>query len=155
MDLRKGAQRRPPKRFDELSFEPTQSRRPRSTRIPVAARPTFGPPPYTEYNPGLPPAAFPTLEKPVPEALSQGVAGQTHQDGVSHYMGDRNENAFGNTNTVCPDDLMNGGVINNETTGDLQYRESLWALSEVNPHWGMDWDSEEENDTDLQEIQVS
>ncbi|KAM5472325.1 hypothetical protein MauCBS54593_002916 [Microsporum audouinii] len=35
-------------------------------RIPLIARPTAGPPPYIDYNPNSPPAAFPTIDGPRP-----------------------------------------------------------------------------------------
>ncbi|EFE39169.1 conserved hypothetical protein [Trichophyton verrucosum HKI 0517] len=39
---------------------------PRQPHIPLIARPTAGPPPFIDYNPNSPPAAFPTLDKPRP-----------------------------------------------------------------------------------------
>lgn len=45
---------------------------PRQPHIPLTARPTAGPPPFIDYNPNSPPAAFPTLDKPRPKEMPPG-----------------------------------------------------------------------------------
>ncbi|KAL1969408.1 hypothetical protein VTN77DRAFT_8846 [Rasamsonia byssochlamydoides] len=58
---------RPPQRYDaEFVYQPTTRRGPRSS----SARN------YVEYNPNLPPAAFPTLDKPRPVINSQSQQSQ-------------------------------------------------------------------------------
>ncbi|KAK2839245.1 hypothetical protein FQN49_006330 [Arthroderma sp. PD_2] len=54
---RRGASKQDGEIQDELPSPP---------RIPPIARPTAGPPPFIDYNPNSPPAAFPTLDRPRP-----------------------------------------------------------------------------------------
>ncbi|WEW56660.1 hypothetical protein PRK78_002108 [Emydomyces testavorans] len=84
MHLRERRTIRPPRRYDEEDFfTPSRSGsipqpqpqsqsmlkpRPRTLMMPPSVRPSF-PPPYVDYNPNHPPAAFPTLDNPVPESL--------------------------------------------------------------------------------------
>ncbi|EFR00568.1 hypothetical protein MGYG_03572 [Nannizzia gypsea CBS 118893] len=57
---RRGASKAASETLDDL---------PRQPHVPLIARPTAGPPPFVDYDPNSPPAAFPTLDSPRPEGM--------------------------------------------------------------------------------------
>ncbi|PGH17584.1 hypothetical protein AJ80_04762 [Polytolypa hystricis UAMH7299] len=141
-DLRERGSIRAPKRFDEESWEkppsqPSQSSRSSTTRliVPAAARPAF-PPPYIDFNPALPPAAFPTLDQARPtnpmgkENPSQGQGDSVDIDGVmevdgevnAHHVSDQEDQVDSSSDTDSPD----LDELDNET-----YRKHLATLSQA------------------------
>ncbi|KAK2744176.1 hypothetical protein FQN57_004436 [Myotisia sp. PD_48] len=92
MRLRERESLRPPQRYGEKGWDrstpsrrssasatpddPGKARSPRRPRIiPASARPNFEPPPYIDYDPDLPSAKFPTLDRPLPKIESSPHAG--------------------------------------------------------------------------------
>lgn len=78
---------RPPQRFDsELFYQPVPQRSLREAKNPGSS------PSYIDYNPNLPPAAFPTLDKPRPagetdqKSRSQREPRQVKPDGGEHAI---------------------------------------------------------------------
>lgn len=76
MQLRKSI--RPPQRYDSDNFYQLTQRPLREIHTPERI-------PYIDYNPDLPPAAFPTLDRPRPAgetSQKKPTAGRTRQDGT-------------------------------------------------------------------------
>ncbi|KAG5293000.1 lymphocyte-specific helicase, SNF2 family helicase/ATPase PasG [Histoplasma ohiense] len=105
MNLRGRDTLKPPKRYDEENFTkpapPPPARNESRSYKPDFGRPVF-PPPFVDFNPNLPPAAFPTIDTQQPPKCPAQEAPQSSRDRIGSMQERSGANYFGHENiTNC------------------------------------------------------
>ncbi|KAK2795734.1 hypothetical protein FQN52_003583 [Onygenales sp. PD_12] len=134
MDLRRRHTIRPPKRYEgEASIQPTRPPPPPEPRVymPRGARPSIRPP-FIEYNPNLPPAAFPTLDAPQPsQQHTREPNGISANNASINGIGGGQEQQVWNGNTVILSRQGRNGVARNGPQIDGEDAQMLDCDEEV------------------------
>jgi len=151
---------RPPKRFDAEEFYTPDSYQPHRRAVPK------GKAQYIDFNPDLPPAAFPTLEWPRVSEVRK-IATQNQENGIQpmegvEQTGENNEKKATdkeNENEVdfehVPMDELENYVASNAELNPIYVRNmAIMEASEEDPYMDME-DSDEETMVDLSGTEVS
>ncbi|KAI9672486.1 MAG: hypothetical protein M1817_003252 [Caeruleum heppii] len=166
MELRKTIKR-------PVRFRPDSSPEPLDTFIPVPARPAFRPP-FVDFNPNLPPCAFPTLDEPRPQRSNaesdpsptpQGLASdqtdteQSHPEDVNKFR-HHDDTAPQRSSAGSIDNKVNRRVVDPtmeaaRITQDRVFRGNLAILGSMRAKTDEDWIMDEmatsDEDTPSQE----